>query len=472
MEAVRRLVRDHRSGGIVVAGRAHFFDSDRERRSALSTDDGFAEYSLTEFSDEQIADYLEKSGISGSIPQWLPSRPLLVGYLAARGLLTTLTGPADSGAEALDPATGWDYLLDRISAREAEIEAGIDGKTVRRILERLATKARLFSRGLGPLNAEALISAFTEICGYAPDERGMVLLQRLPGLGIDRGEVETRSFIDQDFGDACRAGDVKEFISNPYSDDDSLLSALECGVGNIAIPIIARSVSPPGVPSGKMTAALNRAQKAEANYLVSDLVRVALFLGLEVAESVYVKEVLVPEVEFSEGVGDLGKVEYQGCYFGTITLDSGIAPSRLPRFVRSYVAAVEGRISEEDLPDRCFVDCEIDKFISDADTTSSVLALELPLGVKVLLTVLKKLYEQKGAGRRENALYRGLDHRAQRYVPQVLKLISQANLAATCKRGADTIWLPDRSSRTRVGRIIASPATADDSLLSAARELD
>ncbi|HMD77218.1 MAG TPA: hypothetical protein VKG86_07575, partial [Terracidiphilus sp.] len=43
---------------------------------------------------------------------------------------------------AADPAKGWDLVIDRICAREAEIEAGIDGQTIRKILERLATKAR------------------------------------------------------------------------------------------------------------------------------------------------------------------------------------------------------------------------------------------------------------------------------------------------------------------------------------------
>ena len=43
------------------------------------------------------------------------------------------------------------------------------------------------------------------------------------------------------------------------------------------------------------------------------------------------------------------------------------------------------------------------------------------LGVRVCLTVLKKLYEQRGAGRKENALHRGLDGHARRLVPDVLQ---------------------------------------------------
>lgn len=145
MEAVRRLAREHPAeAGLVIAGRAHFFDSPKERRTALGLSGQFAEFSLNEFNDEQVAEYLEQSGLSGIVPPWLPSRPLLVAYLAARGLLSDLLGD-----EAGEPASGWDILLDHIASRESEIEAGIDGGTVRRILERLSTKARTTSGGLG-----------------------------------------------------------------------------------------------------------------------------------------------------------------------------------------------------------------------------------------------------------------------------------------------------------------------------------
>jgi NACHT domain len=227
MEAVRHFVREHpHRTGIVISGRTHFFDSDLERRHALEISDNFLELSLTEFTDEQIQKYFEKSGLEGKIPQWLPSRPLLVGYLAAKGLISELS-KVDS-SDSLDPAIGWDRLLDAIADREAKIEAGIDGRTVRRILERLATRARAAEGGVGPLTMDDIVTAFKDICGYNPDDRGMVLLQRLPGLGIDRPDEETRAFIDKDFADVCRAGDLVEFIEHPYDHGPVVFQATEC----------------------------------------------------------------------------------------------------------------------------------------------------------------------------------------------------------------------------------------------------
>jgi hypothetical protein len=198
MEVVRLFIKEQpNDAGIILAGRAHFFDSPRERKAAMYPNANFIELGLNEFNDEQIERYLTRRGLKGNVPDWMPSRPLLVGYLAASGVLTEAFSDdnANRGTLAADPAKGWDYILSRVCNREAEIEAGVDGATVRRILERLSTLARRSQSGLGPLTAEDIATAFQEICGYPADEKGSLLLQRLPGLGIDRGEEGTRMFL-------------------------------------------------------------------------------------------------------------------------------------------------------------------------------------------------------------------------------------------------------------------------------------
>ncbi len=236
MEPIRRLISEHPDNiGLAIAGRAHFFDTDAERRSALGLTNSFIEMSLNEFNDAQLQEYLKIRGIGGAVPSWLPSRPLLVAYLASRGLLDEVVG---QWAAYLDPAVGWDLLLNRITTRESQIEAGIDGPTVRRILERLATRSRTTPDGLGSLNSHSIITAFHEICGYPPDDRGMLLLQRLPGLGIDQGESETRRFIDESFAETCRAGDLRAFIENPY-DANIFPSPLECAAGSLGVSVAA-----------------------------------------------------------------------------------------------------------------------------------------------------------------------------------------------------------------------------------------
>jgi hypothetical protein len=469
MEAVRRLTREHPAeAGLVVAGRAHFFDSPKERRNALGLSGQFAEFSLNEFNDEQVAEYLKKSGLTGIVPPWLPSRPLLVAYLAARGLLSELL--ADRAGE---PASGWDILLDHIASRESEIEAGIDGGTVRRILERLATKARATAGGLGPITPDLLIGAFSEICGYSPDERGMVLLQRLPGLGVDRDEEGTRAFIDEDFADACRAGDIFQFMDTPFEFEPTTLAAIEHAAGPLGVAVAGRRATLRGFSAGKANAAIRRARDLSPGSFTADLARVAIECGHALEDSLHIRGVYIPELEFTARIGNASRLEFQDCFFGRIGLDSDVDENSLPRFKGCFIGEIDGRVSIEDLPRLAFdSQCIVESFATLATTTNAVLSLELPLGTRVVVTILKKLYERRGAGRRENALFRGLDHRARRLVPDALRLVQREGLAATARRGDDTIWLPDRGKMRRVGRIIAAPTSHDDPLIRSAELLE
>ena len=82
-----QLIRDFIRGtpaqsGCAIAGRTNFFDSPAEMTSALGAT-GFTVLSLNDFTEEQVTDYLHKKGWDQGIPSWFPTRPLLLGYLAA-----------------------------------------------------------------------------------------------------------------------------------------------------------------------------------------------------------------------------------------------------------------------------------------------------------------------------------------------------------------------------------------------------
>ena len=70
--------------GIAIAGREHFVDGDKDRKTALGTTTGFTECFLEDFSEEQVAIYLRHKGLIGRLPAWLPARPLLLAHLASR----------------------------------------------------------------------------------------------------------------------------------------------------------------------------------------------------------------------------------------------------------------------------------------------------------------------------------------------------------------------------------------------------
>ena len=468
MTGVRRLIDEHpapaapRRGsdscaGLLVAGRAHFFDNPTERRTALGLPMNRVELSLNEFTEKQITEYLATTSLSGFVPEWLPSRPLLVGYLAATQVLHDLQ--AEGSDEEFDPAAGWDILLDRVCDREARIEAGIDGKTVRRILERLATKARDSQGGLGPLRQDAVVEAFRDICGYGPDDHGMVLLQRLPGLGVYQDEMESRIFVDEVFVDSCRGGDVTAFVERPFDFDPSIVSRIESAMGSLGVALANRKLEKSGgLSEGKINTAMELAQRQNCPYLVADLARVMLLAGLHLRTRVVIEGVVVQELELGSPTGDVSGLEFSDCLLGRLELEPEADVAKLPRFRGCYIQSFEGRVSLRDVPAEKFDrDCIIDNFIEGAGTTAAVLTLDLPLGTRVCLTVLKKIYERRGSGRKENALYRGLNQRARNVVPGVLQALKSEGLAVPYRRKTETIWLPGRDRR-RAGRLIAAPS--------------
>ena len=465
MSPIRRLIHEHPKGaGLLIAGRAHFFDSGRERTNALGLPKHAIELTLNEFTSGQVLAYLEKVGLRGRVPAWLPSRPLLVGYLAVRGLLLDAMSD-DEALEEISVGEQWHNLLDAVANREAMIDTGIDGSTVRRILERLATKARASPGSLGSLSPNLIIDAFKEICGYQPGDRNMVLLQRLPGLGVDRQEEDSRTFVDESFADACRAGDIVDFVENPFSFPRDVLANIEAPISDVGIAVALHRLYVHGCSEGKLNAALVEAHRAKAEYMTVDLVRLSSLASFEVTKHIWLNGVYVPKFEL-QGGGNLCRVGFQDCFFTLIELDADVNEAKLPSFRSCYVDRLDGRVSSADLPKTAFDgECIIESFVGTAQTTADVLMLDIPLGSRVCIAVLKKVYEQRGAGRRENALFRGMDHNARRLVPDVLQILQSEGLLFPDRSRSETIWRGTGASRTRVGQVIAAPNVKDDQAL-------
>ncbi len=181
----------------------------------------------------------------------------------------------------------------------------------------------------------------------------------------------------------------------------------------------------------------------------------------------YIRNVLIPEIVIDNNTADLRDIFFQEAMVTKIDLGSSVIVENMPRFMSCYFSVVEGRASSQDMPAEIFPDCEYDYFDTTTTTTDSILQLETPLASKVLLTILKKLYAQRGTGRRESALFRGLDQRAQRLVPDVLDLLRKHGFAVKTKLREQDVWLPAKSSHVirRARQLLAAPSSAGDILL-------
>ena len=450
--------------GIVIAGRKHFFDNPIEMSAALGLDTSFKNLDLDDFSDEQVKRYLKKRGWNETIPEWVPARPLLLGYLASKSLLRQIV----EGQAGSAPAAGWHGLLTKISAREAERSRVVDADSVRQLLERLATLARNSTSGLGELLPDQLVKAFADICGYAPEDTGLQLLQRLPGLGVNNPEDGSRKFIEQDLVSAAAAGDVYRFISDPHGAAlDS--SGWQSSISPLGVQVIALRCNESHFTGKQLSAAAKNAADGTGQHtLCVDIVRTLLELKLPYeGPQLFIQGVEIPEMPFDESSGDLSAVHFQRVLFVSAEFAPELNDSRLPEFTDCDFITVAGRTGRADLPPRVMSSCNVEQFDDSAVNTSAILKMPVSLGARVLLTILKKLYVQKGRGRQEAAFFRGLDYRAQALVPEVLDLLKHEGFVSQAHYTGQTVWLPNRSAshRSRARMILAAPNECQDSLM-------
>ncbi|WP_417482625.1 NACHT domain-containing protein [Maricaulis sp.] len=464
MELIRNFFKESTSSTpIYVAGRSNYFDSISELKRALSIQDHNTILSMNEFTEDQIANYLEKLGVTNTLPDWIPTRPLLLGYLASRVQFAdpTLTDIKSKG-------DCWDYLLDKICEREKDQDPRLVADTIRKIMERLATRARASTDGLGRFDMRTLSDTFRDIVGVSPDEAALNLISRLPGLNPMELEDHTRTFVDPALTDAARAGDVVQFCQMPYSSDElvKLFEESSNAAGDICHDVVrARLEKMKLAPNGILNAAQVASEKDNCGDLAIDIWASLLNRNQEIkiTKTLIIKEASATDLHLSDQ-HDSDKIEFWECLFDRIWADSWLVNSKQPKFVNCSINEVIGFIPDKDKAAH-FAESDVDRYVTEKASNNLILASSLPVSVRVLISILRKLYAQSGSGRLEKALRAGLDTDSSRHVDGVLRAITQEGFARLSGRPGKEIWLPDRSKLREVHRILNDPMGSKSQLV-------
>lgn len=479
LEAVRALIAQTPSeAGFIIAGRDHFFSSPDERQASLGVRLTTKTTAIGELTRNQIASYLKQiAGKDVKLPQWLPTRPLLVAYIATRGFLDELGGILES----IDSTDGWHLLLEKIFERESKISPSLDGVTLRRILERLATVARSTNDGLGPITQQQIRSAYIQICDSEPDEQANLLLQRLPGLGVYRDEDDSRTFVDVELAEVCRARDITDFVLNPYGllQDDGWKGAMQLASsfsGQTSIARVNRNLREHSdFATTKIDAALQAsAANGDIGALRADLSALIVEAGHSPIGEVVVNGEIFENytITLSHGDSNLSNLIFRDCLFECIEISNDANIEFLPNFQGCIFLVVRGRTGLADIPVTRFdARCTYEKFADSAETQSAILGSKLTRGEKLVLTILRKLFIQSLSGRADSALYRGLDLNDRQLVPDAIRLLQSHGLLMLYSRGDGNIWVPVRKEIARARRILSAPSSCNDIVIAEARKL-
>jgi len=458
------------SADIYIAGRENFFDSASEMVSTLGISRAFSIIRTSEFSSDDLKKFLEKKSFSGSFPKWLPARPLLISYLLSKGLL----GDDDGGSESIDEAEGWNHLLDMIAGREASQDARLEPSQVRELLERLATLARATVDGFGNLDVTVIQQAFQATAGFAPDEGSAQLLLRLPGLAPSSREDGTRRFVDQSLANAAKAGDVYRFVQHPYGDAVDLFSGAVSGIGDLGKSVLARLLESVNVTGSQIVRAIESASSSnDSQQICCELVYAFTKLGAtsDLSTTVTINSVTEDNLYLSDGDASLRGFKFVGSLFNNIDIEEGYKSADLPSLEDCIVGTLSGIVSRTALPPQ-FVRTEVTDLADEVTTNAQLFAASLPEPQKVLVSVLRKLFLQGGAGRQESAFYRGaMDARSRALVPEVLEKIARFGFARRSRSRGKWIWHADWSFSSEARRIIFNPANAEHPLVKAVLSL-
>ena len=491
MTLIRKFVEDHPylEAGLLVSGREDYFGNPTERTDALGfTNKGLRTFTLNEFTLDQTKEYLRKMGIqSHMIPEWLPTRPLLVGYLAVRGVEHLTWG----NLGRMPRAEGWDYLLNQICQREGQQIEALGGQIeqVRPFIDRLATKARASFTGRGPVLARDMTEIFRAVFPSSADESAEQLLVRMAGLATasnsgdglvvtSADQEDAREFIDEDLVDAARAGDVARYIEYSHDEDlNRLFIDVNASVtmGDLGIQVAVHKLEP--FSNGKAIAALRHAADIlSAPTLAFDIVRIIQFMGFDIANTrEVIKTVLVRDgyfnfFEVSSGY-DLPFVTFTNCIISNLQIVRDGRLIKGPHFESCIIENVTGALSRDDLPIG-LVDSktEIESFRFETETNTQIRQQNLLASVKVLLTCLNRLFTQGGGTRKDSAFNRGIDDVERAYVADVMQLISFHDFAHKQKVGGPFIWISNRAKKAEATEILRAPQESMHPLIVQVRE--
>ena len=476
LELVRGFYRRGTSGGgVLVAGREHFFDDSSEMSEALDLKPSDEILALDEFSDSEVKAYLQTCRVTQELPDWLPRRPLLVANLVANGLLEAVA----AAGEKKEPASAWNQLVTAICAREARIHDLLDGEAIRRILERVASKARATPTGLGPVSEEDIAAAFLSETSARPDETARVLLQRLPGLSRREQQLGTRMFLDDQMLDVLRAGDVAKFVDAPYSFDPRAgdwrhgLGLLGAAAAIERLQVVAPQRKGDSASGGTkctgqlVTASRVAMERKAAPTLAMDIVHVARAACAEEPHvdfgGLMIEGADVDSLELDESPVPVG-LRLVDCMLEELTLPTRAIESF--GLLECMINRIYGCGDASALPK--WVDrCEVTEFDIYGTSAAVFNSRQVAPQLMVLVSLLRKLFLQKGHGRMESALNRGMDQSLKTFVPDIIQILAAKGMIYCFQSQGKRIWHPISGHGARVRKIVMNPNQFEDPLVSA-----
>jgi hypothetical protein len=385
----------------------------------------------------------------------------LISYVKQSGLIDTPEG--DAQVQISDPASGWDYLIDKICEREVgQVYVALEPEELRRIYGRLATFARGRSDSRGPLTLSDSRRAFVEITGVEPEERSITAILRLPGLsgnlsGVETSELErgSRYFIDADLADCLCAADVISAIKNPYEYPVDTHKNIQLELGELGRSLtFARFGSDGSQAIGDALRFFANITSDPARNLCADIIGVVFSNSVSFSGDVEISNGYFQKLRI-EGGADFSSITFHTCGFEILEVDV-VAERNMPTFHNSDITFLKGNSTMRSfLSESIEAKNQVDH-TEMADLSYDVLRNEgAPEEFLDLTSIIDKAFIQSKKGRQLAAMFRGRPEERRIVINAILDEMVKGGWISITRRGGAEIVVPNMSRAAEAKAIIA-----------------
>lgn len=461
--ALKDLVCNTR-GGVLIAGREYYFNSDSEMLNCLGLTEQnavilechheFTETELIAFVKTNLQNHPNIDKLD-SFPIWLPKRPLVM------QLLLLYASEIFSTEYALDDICGfWYAFLQRMSEREAKIYPALNPETIKGVLIALATKTRKSVQNTGPISQTDLSNAFLATAGISPTDESAIMLQRLPSLGRVNADSPDRQFLDTFILNGLRAECIiqlsKSWDTKIMSDD------WKNPLDHVGLSILAEYIAKDDKRPDLFLGLARQACKVGNKVLASDIVAAICLTNVNFIDF---HDLCIDDGYFSylsfEGK-EISRLTLNECIIERFDLTNAQLHSDT-HLSRCLISTAYGIASHKSIPDN-LVECSVEMYEALA-TTTLVKKARLSEPQKILVQMLRKIFIQPGAGRMESALLRGMGTSVNRKLcERILAALIDEQLITKTKGDEGYIYHPVRGEMPRIDKIITQLTLSTDPL--------
>lgn len=463
VKLIRNFVQMARGkSGILIAGRLSFFDDINELKNSLETSPEAIVYELDEFNDQEIKTFLKLYDYENVLPDWVPRRPLLLSYLIRK----KITLNPEEAEVYNNPEASWDVLIDAICRRESQIYDLLDGTGIRQILELIASESRIDSSPNGRVSEAQIENAFKQVVGVEPDAAQKPLLQRLPGL-TSKDQIDgNRAFMDEIMLDVLRSASVLSFMVHPFVDPQA--TNWRVGLKEFGIRRVARKFFDDDIQARTslgIVACKEALERWNSSTLSLDIIQILDatdlsgisldFGGMEISEG-YIH---LLNLDDGNSLSNL-RLSY-------ITIDHLVMPTEEPSNLvldGCVIGNIVGCQGQTDLPN-WIRSSDIGTWDQQKTTNQIIRDEKVAIGARIALAIIRKVYKQKGQGRRENALFRGMPDVDRTQIVRVLDLMVRAKLLIKSTIYSMPIYYANSQVRGYVNELYDSNLQSDQSFL-------